>query len=163
MPENITPKKTSVLATSTTLKECPLDRRIEHNIHVYSVQSREAINKHLGELDREWSIERSAVVIGSIVAAIGIALGFFVNNWFFLLPAVILLFGLASVLFHFSPGASLLQGSGMRTSSQIDQEKFAMNTLCMDSDSANQNGDKLDLAERTIASTRKYCAGNMPE
>jgi hypothetical protein len=138
------------------LFESPLNRRTEHNIHVYSAQSREAINQHILQLENEWSIERVMEASASLLALIGIALGAFVSPWFLILPALIGAFFLANAAFRFRITQTLLQGKGMRTNCEINTEKFAMKSLRSECDALPSGKDKTDLAERTIAAARAY-------
>ena len=53
---------------------------IEHNIRDYSVNGA-AIGKRLHTLAREWDIERAIEANASVLAFIGVALGFFVHPY----------------------------------------------------------------------------------
>ncbi len=135
----------------------PLDRRTEHNIHVFSAQSREAINDHLQELKNEWSIERIIEAGASALAIIGLALGAFVSPWCLILPAIIGVFHLSHAVFNFSPALTSFQGKGTRTNCEIGAEKFAMKVL-RNKASVSSDTDNAALAEHIIEETRAYSA-----
>jgi len=136
--------------------DSPLNQLTEHNIHMYSGQSREAINKHIGELETEWSIERVIESGASVLSIIGIALGAFVSPWFLVLPFIISALFLVHAVSRVCPGLTLLQGKGKRTGCDIAAEKFAMRTLRGDGDSIPSDTEKAALAARTINATRAY-------
>lgn len=140
--------------TATT--DSSLNRRTEHNIHVYSGQSVEAINKHIQELQNEWSIERAIEAGASVLAIIGIVLGAFVSPWCLILPGIICAFFLAHAATRFCPGLTLLQGKGTRTQFEIDTEEFAMKALRGNGASPPADKEQAALAERVVDATRTY-------
>ncbi|MBX9724449.1 MAG: hypothetical protein K2X81_23770 [Candidatus Obscuribacterales bacterium] len=140
-----------------TMIDCPLDRRTEHNIHAYSMQTREAIDEHLRELDREWSTERTNATIGNVIALLGLVLGAFISSWFLLIPLTTCLFSLAHNVFNFTPLLTLWRHSNMRANCQINTEKFAMKAMRGNGRQLNDD-DKVVLAERTIVATKEYAS-----
>lgn len=138
----------------------PLNRLTEHNIHVYSMQSRDAINRHIQELENEWSIERIIETAASVLAIVGIALGTFASPWFLILPAIICTFFLAHAVFRFCPALSMLQNRSTRTNCQINSETFAMKAMRSDDASLPADSDKAALADRIIVATRAYSSVN---
>lgn len=151
---NIARNQPEIQRPITPTGDSRLNRLTEHNIHLYSVQSNEAINRHIEEMDKEWSVERVVEASLSILAIIGIALGAFVDPWCLVVPAIVSLLSLAHATTGFSPALTVLRGKGMRTDREIDVETFAMNAL--KSDAGASDTDKAALADRIIATTRAY-------
>ena len=77
--------------TKTTIN-AKLDQQIKESIALYLPQDKEAITQKIKALEKEWDIERALEVNMPIVALIGLALGIFINPWWFLFPAIVLLF-----------------------------------------------------------------------
>ncbi len=132
----------------------PISRQTEHNIHLYAVQPREALNRHILELEKEWSIERMIAAGASVLSMVFIVLGALVSPWFLILPAIVSACFLANTISRCSPALTALQGKGRRRGCDIDEETFAMKFL--ESDTISADPDKAALAERVIAATRAY-------
>ncbi len=73
--------------SADTATDHRIRRRIEQNIHYYAVHPEE-IDARLGELDREWDLERVLEANAAGIAFGGMLLGLFRHRGFFLLPLV---------------------------------------------------------------------------
>jgi hypothetical protein len=104
-------------------------RRIEQNVARYSAQGAEAIEQRLAELDREWDIERALEANASIVSLVGLGLGAFVDRRWFVLPMIVGGFLLQHALEGWCPPVPVLRRLGVRTSTEIDYERYALKAL----------------------------------
>jgi hypothetical protein len=104
-------------------------RKTEENVARYAAQGREAIEKRLAELDREWDIERALEANASMVALLGLGLGAFVHRRWFVLPAIVASFLFQHALQGWCPPVPVLRRLGMRTSTEIDYERYALKAL----------------------------------
>lgn len=82
-----------------------------------------AIERRLGELDREWDIERALEANAATVALIGLGLGAAVNRKWFLLPAVVAGFLLQHAVQGWCPPVPVLRRLGFRTQGEIEYER----------------------------------------
>lgn len=86
----------------------------------------QAIQTRLGELDREWDIERAIEANAASIAFVGIGLGAFVNPWFLLLPATVCAFLLQHSLQGWCPPVPILRRLGFRTQTEIEAERHEL-------------------------------------
>ncbi len=137
-----------------------IDRRIEHNIHVFSSQPDFAISSRIEELESEWDVERIIETNASSLVIIGTALGAFLSPWFLLIPAIVGSFLLLHAIQGWCPPVPILRAMGKRTRQEIDVEKFAMKALRGDFDGlSNDGGDRFEFANRVIEAVRNYSMG----
>jgi hypothetical protein len=106
-----------------------IQRQLQANIRTIEAQGPSAIERRLRELDREWDIERTLEANASTVSLIGLALGAAVDRRWFVLPAVVAGFLLQHALQGWCPPLSVLRRLGVRTASEIDQERYALKAL----------------------------------
>jgi hypothetical protein len=104
-------------------------RQTEENVARLAAAGHEAIDRRLQELDREWDIERTLEANAAVVSLIGSALGVAVDRRFFALPAVVAGFLLQHALQGWWPPVPLFRHLGVRTSSEIDHERYALKAL----------------------------------
>lgn len=86
----------------------------------------ERIEQRLQELDREWDIERALQTNASSLIVAGCTLGFLKNQRFFAVPLVVGGFLLQHALQGWCPPLALLRRMGVRTASEIEQERSAL-------------------------------------
>ena len=101
-------------------------RETEESVDRYRNASPELITRRLGELSREWDIERAIEANAAIIGLVGILLGAFVNVWFLLLPAAVGSFLLQHALQGWCPPVPILRRLGFRTSREIFAERLAL-------------------------------------
>jgi hypothetical protein len=87
---------------------------------------RTAIDRRLMELEREWDIERALEANAATVALIGLTLGVTVHRRWFLLPGAVAGFLLQHALQGWCPPLEWLRRLGIRTSSEIERERYAL-------------------------------------
>lgn len=109
--------------------QAKIDATTRQNIAVYAGQSRDAIDRRIAELDREADVEQVLEVNASLIALTGTVLGVTMNKRFFLIPAVVLGFLTEHAISGWCPPVPVFRRLGIRTRTEIDQEKFALKAL----------------------------------
>ncbi len=104
-------------------------RQIQDNIALYAAAGPAAIERRLGELDREWDIERTLETNAAAVSLLGTVLGASMDRRWFVLPGVVAGFLLQHALEGWCPPLPLFRRLGVRTRSEIDSERYALNAL----------------------------------
>jgi hypothetical protein len=110
----------------------------EQNISRYAQQGPDGINRRLQELDREWDIERILEANAAAISFVGLSLGALVNRRWFILPAMVSAFLLQHAVQGWCPPVPVFRRLGVRTSSEIDCERYALKAL---------RGDFRDVSE----------------
>ncbi len=95
----------------------------------YFAQHRHEIERRLQELDNEWDIERTLEANASALSLAGVALGGLVDKRWLLLPAAVTGFLLQHALQGWCPPIIIFRKRGVRTSKEIDQERYALKAL----------------------------------
>ncbi|MEY4940856.1 MAG: hypothetical protein RIQ93_2591 [Verrucomicrobiota bacterium] len=106
-----------------------IDETTRRNIRYYACQSRAALDDRIAELDRERDMEQVLETNASILALAGATLGTTVNRKFFLLTGTVLGFLTQHAVTGWCPPVPLFRRMGVRTRSEIDQEKYALKAL----------------------------------
>ncbi len=104
-------------------------RRTEESVRRVAAGGPQAIERRLAELDREWDIERTLEANAATLAAAGAALALMEDRRFAILPLVVGGFLLQHALQGWCPPLPVLRGLGVRTQSEIDEEKYALKAL----------------------------------
>lgn len=104
-------------------------KRTEVNIAHYSRAGRAAIDRRLQELNEEWDIERTLEANAATACLIGVTLGATVDRRWFFFPAVIGGFLLQHALQGWCPPLPVFRRLGIRTSSEIDYERYALKAI----------------------------------
>lgn len=96
----------------------------------YANKSSQEISARIKELDNEWDIERYLGVNMSTLALTGLAIGALLKNrrWN-ILPAVVLAFFFQHSVQGWCPPLPILRLLKIRTSKEIEQEKFALKII----------------------------------
>jgi hypothetical protein len=106
-----------------------VDRDIEDRIRAYQTRTAAEISERIGELDREWDIERAIEANAATIALAGVLLGAFVSNWWLVVPVVVTVFLLQHAIQGWCPPVPVLRKLGFRTRKEIDREKFALKVV----------------------------------
>jgi hypothetical protein len=106
-----------------------IERTMQEKVLYYSTQPREVITRRIGELDREWDIERILEANASSLALLGILLGLTKGKRYFMLSAGVLGFLLSHAIQGWCPPVPALRALGVRTRAEIDREKYALKVL----------------------------------
>ena len=104
-------------------------RQTEENVAGYASAGRREVDKRLRELDHEWDIERTLEANAATLALTGLALGAFVDRRWFAFPAVICGFLLQHAIQGWCPPVPMFRRLGIRTATEIDQERQALKSL----------------------------------
>ena len=96
------------------------------NIRQFRNASPRTIEMRLEELDHEWDIERTLEANAATAMLIGLALGATVDRRLFTLPAIVAGFLLQHALQGWCPPLPLFRRMGVRTSYEIDSERYAL-------------------------------------
>ncbi|MBM4070165.1 MAG: DUF2892 domain-containing protein [Planctomycetes bacterium] len=104
-------------------------RNTEERVARYAGAGRQAIDRRLAELDREWDIERTLEANAATFSLIGLTLGATVDRKWFIFPAVIAGFLLQHAIQGWCPPLPVFRRLGFRTASEIDYERYALKSL----------------------------------
>lgn len=95
----------------------------------YISASPEQIDQRLQELNEEWDVERVLEANASSLMLIGLTLGATVDRRWFIAPGVIAAFLLQHALQGWCPPIPVLRRLGVRTSAEINRERYALKIL----------------------------------
>jgi hypothetical protein len=101
---------------------------IEQSLAYYAGRPGEILAR-LGELDREWDIERAIEANAATVSLAGLALAAFVDRRFLLLPVGVAGFLLQHAIQGWCPPVPVLRRLGFRTPAEINEERCGLRTL----------------------------------
>lgn len=116
-------------------------RDAEQRVARCAAAGRPAIDRRLAELDREWDIERTLEANAAAFSLVGLTLGLTVNRKWFALPLAVTGFLLQHAIQGWCPPLPLFRRMGIRTSYEIDDERFALKALRGDFDNLHQGHD----------------------
>jgi hypothetical protein len=102
---------------------------------------RAAIDQRLQELDEEWDVERTLEANAASVVMITSTLGLLVDRRFFMFPIAVGGFLLLHAMQGWCPPLPVLRSMGVRTESEIDEERYALKALRGDF-AATSSGDQ---------------------
>jgi hypothetical protein len=102
-------------------------RELEARVYYYAQRPSE-IDNRLGELDQEWDIERVLQTNMGILSLLGLTLGAMRGRWF-LLPGVAAAFLIQHAVEGWCPPMTILRRLGIRTTREINHERFALKAL----------------------------------
>lgn len=115
-----------------------IDRQIEANVLHYA-QRLDQIEQRLNELDQEWDIERTLEANAGTLAAAGFVLGL-LSRKFRVLPLVIGGFLVQHAIQGWCPPIPLFRRMGIRTTREINQERYALKALRGDFQQVGSDG-----------------------
>lgn len=134
-----------------------VDSRIEEATGArlrYCAGNRRRIARRLRELDREWDIERVLETNASVVAFFGLLLGNAVNRRWLFVPVAVTAFIFQQAVRGWSPPLPLLRRMGVRTSREIEIERFALKILRGDFDERPACLDRRRLSDDVLRIAR---------
>lgn len=111
-----------------------IDAQTQHCLERHGTSEREAISRHIQELDREWDVERYLQMNAGLVSLTGVLLGAFVNRRFLVLPAAVFGFFFQHGTQGWCPPLPVFRRMGVRTRREINKEKYALKALRGDLD-----------------------------
>ena len=104
-------------------------QQTEESIRAYQHAGKARVRQRLQELDEEWDIERTLEANASTLMLAGLTLGITVNKKFLAIPVLVSGFLLQHALQGWCPPLPILCRMGFRTSSEIDEEKYALKQM----------------------------------
>jgi hypothetical protein len=99
------------------------------NVARYSAAGPAALDRRLRELDEEWDIERTLEANAATLTAVGSALALFVDRRFAILPLAVGSFLLQHAVQGWCPPLPVLRRLGVRTQTEIDEERTALKAV----------------------------------
>jgi hypothetical protein len=104
-------------------------RRTEESVARCARGGPEAIERRLAELDEEWDLERYVETLAPSLTLAGLLLAATGSRRWLILPAAIQTFFLQHALQGWCPPVPALRRLGVRTMTEIDEERMALKTL----------------------------------
>lgn len=139
---DLIPPTTSRVADRTEADiNARIRRQTEANVAYFAKGGAQAISERLRELDREWDVERLLEANAATIALTGLCLGSLVNRRWFLLPAVVGGFLLQHAVQGWCPPIPIFRRLGMRTQTEIEQERYALKAMRGDFANIPRDGD----------------------
>ena len=129
-------------------------RQAEENIACYAAAGREAIDRRLAELDREWDIERTLEANAATLTLFGVVLGATVDRKWLWLPGVVATFLLQHAVQGWCPPLPVFRRMGIRTAAEIDYERYALKFLRGDFDQLESSQPEVD-AHRIVEAMKR--------
>jgi hypothetical protein len=126
-------------STAPELNE-QIRRQTDETVSNFQGASAERIQRRLEALDREWDIERTLEANAAAVALAGLGLGAMVDRRLLVLPALVATFLLQHAVQGWCPPLPLFRRLGVRTQSEIDEERYALKALRGDFVGVNDAG-----------------------
>ena len=124
--------------TEETINE-RIRHQTEENVERFRNAGPATIEQRLDELDREWDIERTLEANAAAACLAGLTLGATVDRRWFLFPVVVAGFLLQHALQGWCPPLPIFRRLGIRTSYEIDYERYALKALRGDFDHLRQH------------------------
>jgi len=118
-----------VRSSTSSEKNRKIDRETIESIRKYENRSPQEIDKRIEALEKEWDMERLLETNMSTLALIGIALTIFVNEYWIILPIIVLSFFLQHALQGWCPPLPIFRAMGKKTRAELDREKYALKVL----------------------------------
>jgi len=104
-------------------------RRMEERVARIAAAGPEAVARRLEELDREWDTERMLETNAATLITVGSALTLLVDRRFAFVPLVVGGFLLQHAVQGWCPPLPIFRHYGVRTQSEIEQERYALKAL----------------------------------
>src|SRR5438093_1357880 len=112
-----------LLNTHESLNE-QVQQRIRDKVAQCAQAHPQVIEQRLAELDREWDTDRVMETVAALVVLAGVGLGAALSHWWLLLAGAASVCLLSHGLLGWDPLLPLYRGWGLRTSLEIDYERY---------------------------------------
>jgi hypothetical protein len=113
-------------------------RELEARVYYYAQRPSEIENR-LRELDQEWDIERVLETNAGVISLLGLTLGALRGRWY-ILPGVVAAFLVQHAVEGWCPPLPVFRRLGIRTTQEINHERFALKALRGDFAGVSQDG-----------------------
>lgn len=128
-------------------------QRTQESVAYYAARLDE-VEHRLDELEREWDIDRTLEANAATVALGGLALAIIGGRKWLLLPIAAVAFLLQHAAQGWCAPADWLHQMGVRTKSEIDEERYALKALRGDFLNIKTEGDCVSRAQRILDAVR---------
>ncbi|WP_254512952.1 YgaP family membrane protein [Anatilimnocola floriformis] len=132
-----------------------IQQQTEERVAQLARQGRAAIDQRLEELDEEWDVERRLETNAACAVVVGSALSVLVDRRFILLPIAVGGFLLQHALQGWCPPLPVFRALGVRTQSEIDEERYALKALRGDFVSTNGSQPGNRSPQQALAAARR--------
>lgn len=129
MLELIPPNAKRVQLNTNRLVNENIRRKMVRNASFYADKSHDDISSRIRELEREWDTERILEASAAILILIGLLLGFKFNYTWFYICGIVAFFLLQHAIQGWCPPLPILRRLGIRTTSEINDEKMVLKAL----------------------------------
>jgi hypothetical protein len=126
-------------------------RETEMNVAYYA-QHPERIDARLRELDEEWDVERVLETASATMTLGGLLLGVGVSRKWLLLSLAVQGFFMQHALQGWCPPLPVLRRLGVRTTEEIDQERYALKALRGDFRDVHEGEGRIGQAIEAVQS-----------
>jgi hypothetical protein len=106
-----------------------IEEMTEKNVLCSAAGGRDAMDRRIADLGREWDIERALEANAAIATLLGVFLGAAFSRRWFAFPAIVGGFLLQHAVQGWCPPVPVLRRLGFRTQSEIDAERYALKAL----------------------------------
>lgn len=117
-----------------------INQELEARVY-YFADRLDRIENRLYQLEKEWDIERVLEANAAGISLLGLMLGARNHKWF-LLPAVVASFLLQHAIQGWCPPLAVFRRLGVRTTKEINRERYALKALRGDFDKASSKSSK---------------------
>lgn len=131
-----------------------IDTAVERRLRFYAVQDRQTLTERIKELDREWDIERVLEANASSLVLFSMVMGITRSKKWLVLPVLVSSFLLMHAVQGWCPPVPLLRRWGIRTRSEIEQERYALKMLRGDFDHIEHKDNKLSEVGEVVQAVR---------
>jgi hypothetical protein len=146
--QRMKPTDTRVAASTSDEVNREIGRRLEANIFYYA-RHPEEIEERLRELDEEWDIERTLETTWSAISLGGFFLGMMARRYS-IIGAAAAGFMMQHAAQGWCPPSPLFRRMGVRTSREINIERYALKALRGDFKNIDMNANPGQKAEQAI-------------
>lgn len=129
-----------------------IDAGIRERLQLYA-RSPQLIDKRLGELEREWDIDRAIETGASTAGMVGLILGLIRRRRFLMLPVLMLPTLFLHATQGWTPQMYVLRRFGLRSRREIELEKYALKMLR--GDFGDLDADTETSIKRAVDAVRK--------
>jgi len=132
-------------------------RQTKERVSRIAREGRAAIDRRLQELDEEWDVERTLEANAATAVLTFSLLGLAVDRRFFVMPMVVGGFLLQHAVQGWCPPLPVFRAYGVRTQSEIEEERYALKTLRGDFAHTGGRGDQTGSrsASEALAAVRR--------
>lgn len=106
-----------------------IDEDTMQRLEVYADADRQVVSNRLDELDREWDTDRAVELDAAVTGLLGLALGAIVRPAFLTIPAFVGGVVLVHAMTGLHPLLPVFRRGGLRTSREIERERYALKAL----------------------------------